>query len=920
MTSPLNSKEDQWLGVDYCGRASKCQFKEIDYQHTEQERLTIAITMSVDTASMPPWKLALLERKRRQEEEELVRMKEETSRAAEIPTWKRDLLFKKKYHDNSTVFIADGEQNSSTRHNDIDQVNSQSRKSRPDSGSNYVDGDFPADIPNHSGGVGGGVPGPLGDEKAVVDEPIIPIVENPWFKSDYIKKRSPRSDENKNRIVENDRSVNERKGSNRHSYGEPDDVFTDNVDHMVIEDFSDKDSDSEEVYQPGFVSKLLNKFRHLTSPREEAKSVSGIPKSPVEGPVPQRSHSYENLLDEKTTYHPLSPRDHELPNRKTQTMGKATSMENIHSKQKSTTRTSLPSPILASPSTALTREDIIIIEAPHPEKEPLPNVDNTSKKNEKSGKDFRNSVRDSAPTELPRPNFVSSTRSLFESVDTLRLKKRKSPAPPKQEATTAPTSKPTQPVQPIRQSSIESSLTEENTVKTINNDKKVTSTVPSNDKPLNHNNNVSSSNLTNGVGVISNLKPARNTTRKTDSAVHNIKRAGKSWSYGPSDSDDPVKINTESVSEDTEVILVKTSVTNNKDSVQNHTNNQSLSKKSEVADKVANGNSGHINKENNNLAKISRTSEKSPVTNTSSVKKRQAPKPPAVNVSTDELQKKASNISKSWSTRTTENDLDQKEKTTLKEKNKTPVIKNEKQKPPSKSVTPSSKVKSTSEAPINRPIPRKSQPAPIKKPRKNTGPGKFSIRPASNLVVAPNRYNSYTVTKPDSDIPVTNIDDIPDDVPFTNIDDVDDEPLSPTTTGSKAACPPEVTKLDLSFTNDSSETDNDSPKQVHIPPCRIVFEGAGVIAKKSLIKKSSNKRVSIHNYVYIVGKVGWLCLTSHRQRGHLEMAPLSTVPCEGREARFLHRPNRESNPGLLRGSLLHNCCVTPAPKKKGDIN
>ena len=31
--------------------------------------------------------------------------------------------------------------------------------------------------------------------------------------------------------------------------------------------------------------------------------------------------------------------------------------------------------------------------------------------------------------------------------------------------------------------------------------------------------------------------------------------------------------------------------------------------------------------------------------------------------------------------------------------------------------------------------------------------------------------------------------------------------------------------------------------------------------------------------------VGWLCLTAHWQRGHLEMAPPFTVPCEGREAR-----------------------------------
>ena len=31
--------------------------------------------------------------------------------------------------------------------------------------------------------------------------------------------------------------------------------------------------------------------------------------------------------------------------------------------------------------------------------------------------------------------------------------------------------------------------------------------------------------------------------------------------------------------------------------------------------------------------------------------------------------------------------------------------------------------------------------------------------------------------------------------------------------------------------------------------------------------------------------LGWLCLTSHRQRGHLETAPPFTVPCKGREAR-----------------------------------
>ena len=38
--------------------------------------------------------------------------------------------------------------------------------------------------------------------------------------------------------------------------------------------------------------------------------------------------------------------------------------------------------------------------------------------------------------------------------------------------------------------------------------------------------------------------------------------------------------------------------------------------------------------------------------------------------------------------------------------------------------------------------------------------------------------------------------------------------------------------------------------------------------------------------------IGWLCFTSHWQRGHLEMARPYTVPCEGRETQFLHRSHR----------------------------
>ena len=54
--------------------------------------------------------------------------------------------------------------------------------------------------------------------------------------------------------------------------------------------------------------------------------------------------------------------------------------------------------------------------------------------------------------------------------------------------------------------------------------------------------------------------------------------------------------------------------------------------------------------------------------------------------------------------------------------------------------------------------------------------------------------------------------------------------------------------------------------------------------------------------------LGWLGLTSHRQRGHLETVPPFTVPCEGRKAQFLHH----SKPGIKpRGSPLHNHYTTP---------
>ena len=72
---------------------------------------------------------------------------------------------------------------------------------------------------------------------------------------------------------------------------------------------------------------------------------------------------------------------------------------------------------------------------------------------------------------------------------------------------------------------------------------------------------------------------------------------------------------------------------------------------------------------------------------------------------------------------------------------------------------------------------------------------------------------------------------------------------------------------------------------------------------------------SSYNFMHNLFEVCWLCLTSHRQRGHLETVPPFTVPCEGRESRYLHRFHRELNPGPSRGSPLHYRCATPLKLK-----
>ena len=66
-----------------------------------------------------------------------------------------------------------------------------------------------------------------------------------------------------------------------------------------------------------------------------------------------------------------------------------------------------------------------------------------------------------------------------------------------------------------------------------------------------------------------------------------------------------------------------------------------------------------------------------------------------------------------------------------------------------------------------------------------------------------------------------------------------------------------------------------------------------------------------------LGCVGWLVVfnvpSTARSLFLLETAPPFTVPCEGLEARQIHRYDRELNPGPSHGSPLRYRCATQAP-------
>ena len=157
--------------------------------------------MSVEITSMPPWKQALLEKKRRQEVEERKRRAEEEARLALMPPWKRDIILKKQNQKNSIVFIGKSsgkaDLSKDSIHDDTEDSNMHQDEGLVDGGNvnnnteltDHVqadDCDHGTESTSLTAAVNSAEPGV---------EHLVPIKQNPWVRTDpsfHLKPRGRR--------------------------------------------------------------------------------------------------------------------------------------------------------------------------------------------------------------------------------------------------------------------------------------------------------------------------------------------------------------------------------------------------------------------------------------------------------------------------------------------------------------------------------------------------------------------------------------------------------------------------------------------------------------------------------------------------------------------------------------------------------
>jgi len=217
--------------------------------------------MSADIASIPPWKVALLQRKRLHDKEPTGSNVSHATPSGQqaivdsaLPAWKRDILIKKQ-NPNSSVFLAkSGHTDESQSNNAVSSVSNGHVHSvalesqpEPELDATVVDIDINDTI-----------------EDQPVEERLLPIHQNPILRLD-LKKRTQSSSSSSTRNSVSSRVTS---GSHEHSstissVSSHAPVTPDTINEEVFG--NDNDSETDLTYGKGFVHKLLMKFSHLSS-------------------------------------------------------------------------------------------------------------------------------------------------------------------------------------------------------------------------------------------------------------------------------------------------------------------------------------------------------------------------------------------------------------------------------------------------------------------------------------------------------------------------------------------------------------------------------------------------------------------------------------------------------------------------------
>ena len=240
-----------------------------------RSEITLCTKMLADVSSVPAWKQALLERKRLHDEAERQKREEEVKRLADMPAWKRNILGKKQQQKSSMVFLSTPSSNAKSRSTNSSRssasVNTECFPCSPTSPRDRIlfpvspcDDVFADPLSNV-----GRTSQTESDDVVVEEEHISTVYQNPWFRSQGLRKKPKAKTQ---RTVSSPEYIyNSEKTSSSFSADIHQKQLDQNDNYNMD---NDNCVDREEVtYGKGFVHKLLEKFKHLTA-KEQADMFS----------------------------------------------------------------------------------------------------------------------------------------------------------------------------------------------------------------------------------------------------------------------------------------------------------------------------------------------------------------------------------------------------------------------------------------------------------------------------------------------------------------------------------------------------------------------------------------------------------------------------------------------------------------------